>query len=84
MKRIALLAAALVAALVSTLSAQGTFRTGVDVVSLNVTAVDTSNQLPDSAKSALVAGAVPTVHVTFGVRRVRAIKPVRPVPSVNA
>jgi len=41
-KRIALLAVALVAALVS-LSAQGTFRTGVDVVSLNVTAVDTSN-----------------------------------------
>ena len=43
MKRIALVAAALVAALVSTPSAQGTFRTGVDVVSLNVTAVDTSN-----------------------------------------
>ena len=43
MKRIALLAAALVAALVSTPSAQGTFRTGVDVVSLNVTAVDPSN-----------------------------------------
>jgi len=42
-KRIALLAAALVAALVSTPSAQGTFRTGVDVVSLNVTAVDPSN-----------------------------------------
>ena len=42
MKRIALLAVALVAALVS-LSAQGTFRTGVDVVSLNVTAVDPSN-----------------------------------------
>jgi VWFA-related protein len=42
-KRIALLAAALVAALVSALSAQGTFRTGVDVVSLNVTAVDPSN-----------------------------------------
>ena len=46
MKRIALVAAALVAALVSTPSApsaQGTFRTGVDVVSLNVTAVDPSN-----------------------------------------
>ena len=43
MKRIALLAAALVAALVSAPSAQGTFRTGVDVVSLNVTAVDPSN-----------------------------------------
>jgi Ca-activated chloride channel family protein len=42
-KRIALLAAALVATLVSTPSAQGTFRTGVDVVSLNVTAVDPSN-----------------------------------------
>ena len=43
MKRIALLAAALFAALSSTPSAQGTFRAGVDVVSLNVTAVDTSN-----------------------------------------
>ena len=43
MKRIALLAAALVAALSSAPSAQGTFRAGVDVVSLNVTAVDTSN-----------------------------------------
>jgi VWFA-related protein len=43
-KRIALLAAALVAALSSAApSAQGTFRAGVDVVSLNVTAVDTSN-----------------------------------------
>jgi Ca-activated chloride channel family protein len=42
-KRIALVAAALVAAFVSTLWAQGTFRTGVDVVSLNVTAVDPSN-----------------------------------------
>ena len=43
MKRIALLAAALFAALSSAPSAQGTFRAGVDVVSLNVTAVDTSN-----------------------------------------
>ncbi len=43
MKRIALLAAALVAALSSAPSAQGTFRAGVDVVSLNVTAVDTAN-----------------------------------------
>jgi len=42
-KRIALLAAALVAALSSAPSAQGTFRAGVDVVSLNVTAVDTAN-----------------------------------------
>jgi Ca-activated chloride channel family protein len=42
-KRIALLAAAFVAALVSTPSAQGTFRTGIEVVSLNVTAVDPSN-----------------------------------------
>jgi Ca-activated chloride channel family protein len=42
-KRIALVAAALVAALVSTSWAQGTFRAGVDVVSLNVTAVDPSN-----------------------------------------
>jgi len=39
----ALLAAALVVALSSAPSAQGTFRAGVDVVSLNVTAVDTSN-----------------------------------------
>ena len=43
MKRIALLAAALVAALSSAPSAQGTFRAGVDVVSLNVTAVDSAN-----------------------------------------
>jgi len=42
-KRIALLAAVLVAALSTTPSAQGTFRTGVDVVSLNVTIVDTTN-----------------------------------------
>jgi Ca-activated chloride channel family protein len=39
----ALLAAALVVALSSAPTAQGTFRAGVDVVSLNVTAVDTSN-----------------------------------------
>ncbi len=43
MKRIGLLAAALIAALASTPSAQGTFRAGVDVVSLNVTVVDTTN-----------------------------------------
>ena len=43
MKRIVLLAAALVAALSSTPSAQGTFRAGVDVVSLNVTALDSSS-----------------------------------------
>ena len=43
MKRIALLAAALIAALSSAPSAQGTFRAGVDVVSLNVTIVDTTN-----------------------------------------
>ena len=43
MKRITLLAAALVVAGSSAPSAQGTFRAGVDVVSLNVTAVDTSN-----------------------------------------
>ena len=43
MKRIVFLAAALVAAVSTSPSAQGTFRAGVDVVSLNVTAVDTSN-----------------------------------------
>ncbi|HEY3094031.1 MAG TPA: VWA domain-containing protein [Vicinamibacterales bacterium] len=44
MKRITLLAAALVVVAGSSApSAQGTFRAGVDVVSLNVTAVDTSN-----------------------------------------
>ena len=43
MKRTVLLAAALVAAVSTSPSAQGTFRAGVDVVSLNVTAVDTSN-----------------------------------------
>jgi len=42
-KRIVFLAAALVAAVSTSPSAQGTFRAGVDVVSLNVTAVDTSN-----------------------------------------
>src|SRR5439155_6433094 len=42
-KRIALLAAALIAALSSAPSAQGTFRAGVEVVSLNVTVVDTTN-----------------------------------------
>ena len=45
MKRIVFLAAALVAALVSAPSAQapGTFRAAIDVVSLNVTAMDASN-----------------------------------------
>ena len=43
MKRILLLAAALIAAVSTSPSAQGTFRAGVDVVSLNVTAVDASN-----------------------------------------
>ena len=43
MKRIAFLAAALVAAVSTSPAAQGTFRAGVDVVSLNVTAVDASN-----------------------------------------
>ena len=45
MKRVALLAAAVVAALVSAPSAQapGTFRAAIDVVSLNVTAMDASN-----------------------------------------
>ena len=43
MKRIVFLAAALVAAVSTSPSAQGTFRAGVDVVSLNVTAVDASN-----------------------------------------
>jgi Ca-activated chloride channel family protein len=43
LKRVALLSAALVAALVSAPTAQGTFRAGVDVVSLNVTALDTNN-----------------------------------------
>ena len=43
MNRIVFLAAALVAAVSTSPSAQGTFRAGVDVVSLNVTAVDTSN-----------------------------------------
>jgi Ca-activated chloride channel family protein len=42
-KRILFLAAALVAAVSTSPSAQGTFRAGVDVVSLNVTAVDASN-----------------------------------------
>ena len=43
MKRIVLLAFILVAALASTPSAQGTFRAGVDVVSLNVTVTDPTN-----------------------------------------
>ncbi len=45
MKRVAFLAAAVVAALVSAPSAQapGTFRAAIDVVSLNVTAMDASN-----------------------------------------
>ena len=43
MKQTVLLAAALVAAVSTSPSAQGTFRAGVDVVSLNVTAVDASN-----------------------------------------
>jgi VWFA-related protein len=42
-KRILFLAAALIAAVSTSPSAQGTFRAGVDVVSLNVTAVDASN-----------------------------------------
>jgi Ca-activated chloride channel homolog len=42
-KKAVLLAAALIAAVSTSPSAQGTFRAGVDVVSLNVTAVDTSN-----------------------------------------
>ena len=43
MKRIVFLAAALIAAVSTSPLAQGTFRAGVDVVSLNVTAVDASN-----------------------------------------
>ena len=43
MKRTVLLAAALVAAVSTSPTAQGTFRAGVDVVSLNVTAVDASS-----------------------------------------
>jgi Ca-activated chloride channel family protein len=42
-KRTSLLAAAIIAALSTSPSAQGTFRAGVDVVSLNVTALDASN-----------------------------------------
>jgi Ca-activated chloride channel family protein len=42
-KRTVLLATALVAAITAAAFAQGTFRAGVDVVSLNVTVVDTSN-----------------------------------------
>jgi len=42
-KRTVLLAAALVAAVSTSPTAQGTFRAGVDVVSLNVTAVDASS-----------------------------------------
>ena len=43
MKRTVLLVAACLAALVSLTAAQGTFRAGVDVVSLNVTVMDASN-----------------------------------------
>ena len=43
MKRLALLAAILIVALAATPKAQGTFRAGVDVVSLNVTVMDAMN-----------------------------------------
>ena len=43
MKRVVLLAVALIGALSSTPSAQGTFKAAVDIVSLNVTAMDPSN-----------------------------------------
>ena len=43
MKRIALLAVAVIAALASSPSAQGTFKAAIDVVSLNVTAMDVTN-----------------------------------------
>jgi len=42
------------------------------------------NQLPDSAKSAFVGRALPASQVTFCVRRLSFIEPVRPEPSVNA
>jgi VWFA-related protein len=42
-KRVVLLAVALIGALSSTPSAQGTFKAAVDIVSLNVTAMDPSN-----------------------------------------
>src|SRR5258705_11563364 len=45
--------------------------------------VATSYQLPDKPKSALVIGAVPTVHVTLGKSRVSGIVPARPLPSDN-
>ena len=40
--------------------------------------------MPDSAKSASVPGAVSVAQVTFGVRRVSGVDPVRLLPSVNA
>jgi hypothetical protein len=43
-----------------------------------------SNQLPDSAKSAFVAGVPLGSQVTFGVSRVSAIEPDRFVPSVKS
>ena len=43
MKRLALLAAIIIVALAATPRAQGTFRAGVDVVSLNVTVMDAMN-----------------------------------------
>ena len=43
MKRIVLLAVAVIAALASSPSAQGTFKAAIDVVSLNVTAMDVTN-----------------------------------------
>ncbi len=43
MKRVVLLAVVSIGALSSTPSAQGTFKAAVDIVSLNVTAMDPSN-----------------------------------------
>ncbi len=43
MKRVVILAVAVIGALASTPSAQGTFKAAVDIVSLNVTAMDPSN-----------------------------------------
>ena len=43
MKRIVLFAVALIAALAATPSAQGTFKAAIDIVSLNVTAMDATN-----------------------------------------
>ena len=42
-----------------------------------------SYQFPERAKSALVGYGVVVEQVTFCVRRVNGIVPVRPVPSVN-